>query len=95
MVDEEAVLGEIAAGAVVDLGTHQIGQAKLLAGQVRKRQGQPTLPLVGGIIDDDEIATGVLAGPGLSDETVRGPVARPGRQRLDLRPRAVAKGTRL
>ena len=50
VVDVEAVLDEIAAGAVVDLGAHQICQAKLLAGQVRKRQGQPALPLVARVI---------------------------------------------
>src|SRR5882724_10756149 len=33
-----------------------------------------------------------IAGPGIGDEAVRGPIAGPGRLRLDLHPRAIAEG---
>src|SRR5437660_23128 len=60
--------------------------------QFRERQRQAALRLVAGVIDDDEMAAAGITGPGISDEAVRGPVAGPGRLRLDLRPSAIAKG---
>ena len=93
VIDIEAVIYEFAAVAVVNLGPpHQIGQADLLAAEFRESQRQSALRLVSGVIDDDDIAAAVLASPGVGDKVVRTPVAGPGQRRLDLRPRAVAKG---
>src|SRR5439155_23372216 len=58
-------------------------------------QPQPTLPLVAGVIDDDDMTAAAIAGPGIGDEAVRGPVAGPGRLRLELRPSAIAEGVRV
>src|SRR5271167_2228346 len=92
VINVETVLDEFAAVAIVNLGPHYIGEAHLLAAQFREWQKQAALPLVAGIIDDDEMVAAVLAGPGEGDKAIKGPIARPGGQRLDLRPGAVAKG---
>jgi len=95
VVDVEAVIDQFGAVAVVDLCPHHFGQAHLLAAQLRERQRQATLCLVAGVIDDDDMAATVVAGPGVGNEAVRGPVTGPGRLRLDLRPGAIAKGAGL
>src|SRR5580693_3033982 len=92
VIDVEAVICEFAAVAVVNLGPHQIGQADLLAAEFRESQRQSALRLVSGVINHDDMAAAVLASPGVRDKAARSPVAGPGRQRLDLRPGAVAEG---
>src|SRR6516225_7399476 len=86
---------EIGAVAIVNLGPHSVGQAYLPAAKFREWQRQSALPLVSGVIDDDDMAGAVLTGPGRGDEAIRGPVVGPGWLRLDLRPGAVAKGSLL
>src|ERR1700720_2985982 len=71
MIDVEAVICEFAAVAVVNLGPHQIGQADVPAAEFRESQRQSALPLVSGVIDDDDIAAAVLASPGVGDKAVR------------------------
>ena len=92
VIDEEAILNEIGAGAIVNLGPHSVGQAYLPAAKFREWQRQSALPLASGVIDDDDMAGAVPTGPGRGDEAIRGPVVGPGGLRLDLRPGAVAKG---
>ena len=84
MIDEETVIDEIAAVAIVHLGSHHIGQAHLPAAKFREWQGQPALPLVSGVIDDDDIPAAVLAGPGIGDES---------RPRSSCRTRRAAAGS--
>ena len=86
MIDVEAGIDEFATVAIVNLGPHDIGEAHLPAAKFRERQRQPALALVSGVIDDDDMAATIVAGPGIGDKFVRGPVAGPGRLRLDLRP---------
>ena len=95
MIDEQTVINKVAAIAIINLGPHRIGQAHLLAVQIRKWQQQAALPLVAGIIDDDDMAIIGLPGAGIGDEAVRGPIVGPGRLRLDLRPGTVAKSSPL
>src|SRR6516162_3498996 len=91
VIDEEAILNEIGAGAIVNLGPHSVGQAYLPAAKFREWQRQSALPLVSSVIDDDDMAGAVLTGPGRGDEAIRGPVVGPGWLRFYLRPGAVAK----
>jgi hypothetical protein len=70
VIDEETIINEVAAVAVVNLDPHHICQAYLLATQFRNWQRQFALPLVSGVIDDDDMAAAVLAGPGIDDEAV-------------------------
>jgi len=93
MIDVEAVIDKLTAVAIVDLGPITSVRRTCLpriSGNDSGSRHWPWLP-----IDDDEIATAVLAGPRKSDKVIRGPVAGPGRLWLDLRPRAVAKGSLL
>jgi hypothetical protein len=53
MIDVEAVIDQIAAIAVVNLGPHCIAQAHLLAAKFGKWQRQSALSLVSSVIDDD------------------------------------------
>src|SRR6516225_5055643 len=91
VVDEETLINEIGAGAIVNLGPHSVGQAYLPAAKFREWQRQSALCLAAGIIDDDDMAGAVLTGPGRGDEAIRGPVVGPGWLRFYLRPSAVAK----
>src|SRR5271156_3117726 len=92
VVDVEPRIGDLAAIAIVDLSAGQVGQSYRLVAELGKRQRQAALPLVAGVIDNDDMAAFVLSGPGVGDKAIRGPVVGPGRLRLDLRPSAVAKG---
>src|SRR6516164_7995392 len=92
VIDEETVINKVGAVAIVNLGPHSVGQAYLPAAKFREWQRQSALPLVSGVIDDDDMAGAVPTGPGRGDEAIRGPVVGPGGLRLDLRPGAVAKG---
>src|SRR6516164_10697588 len=92
VIDEEAILNEIGAGAIVNLGPHSVGQAYLPAAKFQEWQRQSALPLASGVIDDDDMAGAVLTGPGRRDEAIRGPVVGPSWLRFYLRPGAVAKG---
>src|SRR6516225_7209154 len=92
VVDEETLINEIGAGAIVNLGPHSVGQAYLPAAKFREWQRQSALCLAAGIIDDDDMAGAVLTGPGRGDEAIRGPVVGPSWLRFYLRPGAVAKG---
>src|SRR6516162_7407621 len=92
VIDVEAGIDDLATVALIDLSPHQIGQAYSLAGKLDERHRQSALSLIAGIIDDNEMAGATVAGPGVSNEVVRGPVAGPRRLRLDLRAGAVAQG---
>ena len=72
MINEETIINKVAAFAVIDLDPHPISQTHLLAANFRKGKFQPALPLVVRIIDDNDMATVGLAGPGMGDEAVRG-----------------------
>jgi len=78
VIDEETIINEVGAVAIVNLGPHSVGQAYLPAAKFREWQRQSALPLVSGVIDDDDMAASVLASPGIGDEAVRGPVVGPG-----------------
>src|ERR1700731_507004 len=93
VINVEAVIKDVGAIAIVNLVPHQIGQADLLAAEFWERHRQLALRLVSGVINDDDMAAAVLAGPGAGDKAARSPVAGPGRQWLDLRPGAVAEGS--
>ena len=84
MIDVETALHELAAVAIIDLGPHGIGKTYLLAAGLRELQRQTALPLVAGVIDDDDITVARLASPGVGNKVVRGPVAEPSDSRLDL-----------
>src|SRR6516225_8673276 len=91
VIDVEPGIDEFAAGAIINLRPYDIDQAHLFIAELAKRQRQPALSLIGGIIDDDHMAIAVRTSPGIGHKLVMGPVAGPGRQRLDLRPSAIAK----
>ena len=78
VIDEETIINEVGAVAIVNLGPHSVGQAYLPAAKFREWQRQSALPLVSGVIDDDDMAGAVLTGPGRGDEAIRGPVVGPG-----------------
>src|SRR5215470_1753757 len=92
VIDVEAVIDDFRTVAIINLGPHQVGQAHLPAAEYREWQLQPALRLVSGVVDDDDMAAAVLAGPGVGDEAIRGPVVGPCRLRLDLRPDVAVKG---
>ena len=71
VIDEEAVIGEIASVAMMDLRHHDIREPHLPTSQFGERQEQPTLPLVSGVIDDDDVPAACLADPGTSDKAIR------------------------
>ena len=95
VIDVEAVVHEFVAIAIIHLGAQDIGHAYLPATQLRERQRQAALRLVAGVIDDNNSAGAVITGPDKGDKAVRGPVPKPSRLRLDLRPGTVAIRTRL
>jgi hypothetical protein len=71
VIDKEAVIGKISAVAMMDLCPHDIREAHLPTSQFGERQEQPTLPLVSGVIDDDDVPAACLADPGTSDKAIR------------------------
>ena len=84
VIDLEAIVDNVAAVAIIKLGPHHISQAHWLAAKFREGQRQPALTLVIGVIDDEEMAGARIGNPGACNEVVGGPVAGPGRLRLDL-----------
>src|ERR1700730_2361475 len=91
----ETAVDHISPVEIVNLGPHQISQTHRLAAKFWEGQRQPALSLAVGIIDDGEMSGAIVASRGKGDEVLRGPIAGPGRLRMDLRPGAVAKRTRL
>src|SRR6516164_386229 len=91
VIDVEPGTRQLAAVAIVNLRAHEIGKAHLLTAKLGKGQLQPALPLISGIIDDDNVSAALGALPAIGDEIVMGPVTGPSRQWLDLRPPAVTK----
>jgi hypothetical protein len=69
MIDEEAVINEVAPVAIINLRPNRIGKMHLLAAKFRKGKFQTALPLIASVIDDD-VAVAVLVGPGIGNETV-------------------------
>ena len=90
-VDVEARVDQGGAVPVVELAAHLIGETPGLAGQTGEGQPQMALPLMIGIVDDDDIAGVVRPVPGISDEVLGGRIAGPGLPRLQERPGTVAK----
>src|ERR1700732_831143 len=64
VINVEAVIKDVGAIAIVNLGPHQIGQADLLAAEFWERPRQLALRLVSGVINDDDMAGGGLPPPG-------------------------------
>src|SRR5690349_11682054 len=67
MIDVETVIEDIGPIPIVHFISHQIGQAHLPIFQFRKRQKEPALCLVVGIVDNDDVSTVITAGPGTRD----------------------------
>jgi len=91
VIDVESGIYQFHAVAIINLRPHDIGKMHLLTTKLREWQWQQALPRVCGIIADNSVSAVLRADPGIGDQIVRCPVAGPGRQRLDLRPGAVAK----
>ena len=91
LIDEQPRIEHFGAVPFVRLGSHQVAELDGAASHFRKRQAQATLPLTGGVVDCHNATLSGSASPGVRNKIVVRPVARPSRQGINLRPRAVAK----
>src|SRR5271166_1065172 len=95
VVNVQTVVDEVATIAKIAFGSQGIDKLHWRVPQFREWQLEAALTLVRGVVDDNDMMVACVIRPGKGNEVIRCPVAGPGRFRVNLRPRAVAKSAGL